>query len=132
MFSAAQVPACGDDTDDVPADSTDHVPVIAGRQFSEAGYREFKKHTLEEAAMAAARSGSVTKVQLLSERHPDRLVPGMLALLGCFTETAPHDLYSQLLSLVDPLHPIPLVCFLPAQAPDCVMNLLPKPCYYAF
>lgn len=114
------MPAYADDTDDVPADSTDHVPAcLAGRQFSEAGYEEFRQHTLEEAAMAAARSGSLTKVQLLCERHPHRLVPGMLTLLECFTETAPHEVYSQLLSLVSPLLPVLPGYILPAKAPDC-------------
>lgn len=70
------------------------------RQFSEAGYKEFRQQTLEEAAMAAARSGAFTKLQLLCERHPQRLVPGMLALLACLPETASHEVYSQLLSLV--------------------------------
>ena len=80
------------------------------RQFSEASYREFKEHSLEEAAMAAARIGSFSKVQLLCERHPHRLVPGMLALLTCVPETASHEVYSQLLSLVSsssPSHCLP-------------------------
>ena len=55
--------------------------------------------------MAAARNGSITKVQLLCERHPHRLVPGMLTLLTCMPDTASHEVYSQLLSLVSSSSP---------------------------
>ena len=55
--------------------------------------------------MAAARNGSFTKVQLLCERHPHRLVPGMLKLVACIPETTSHEVYSQLLSLVSSFSP---------------------------
>ena len=98
---------------------------LSCRQFSEPAYREFKQHTLEEAAMAAARAGSVTEVKLLCGSHPQRLIPGMLALLACLPETALHEAYSQLLELVSSslsvqscflvfciLHIIELLCLL--------------------
>jgi len=92
-------------------------PPPCGR-FDEASYKEFRQHTLEEAAMAAARHASVSKVMVLCERHPHRLVPGMLTLLACLPETVPADSYSQLLTLVscpcpfkqqpDPLPAVPM------------------------
>ncbi|KAL0036267.1 hypothetical protein WJX79_010808 [Trebouxia sp. C0005] len=69
-------------------------------RFVEASYKEFRQHTLEEAAMAAARHASVSKLMLLCERHPRRLIPGMLTLLACLPETVAADSYSHLLTLV--------------------------------
>lgn len=69
-------------------------------RFVEASYKEFRQHTLEEAAMAAARHASVSKLMLLCERHPRRLIPGMLTLLACLPETVAADFYSHLLTLV--------------------------------
>ena len=50
--------------------------------------------------MAAARHASVSKLMLLCERHPRRLIPGMLTLLACLPETVTADFYSHLLTLV--------------------------------
>lgn len=58
--------------------------------------------------MAAAKHASVSNVVLLCERHPRRLIPGMLTLLACLPETVAADVYSQLLSLVSfPCTPVP-------------------------
>lgn len=84
------------------------VRTLLCRQFSEASYREFRQHTLEEAAMVAARNGSFAKVQLLCERHPHRMLPGMLTLLACVPETASHEVYLKLLSMVS--LPLPSQC----------------------
>lgn len=73
-------------------------------RFVEASYKEFRQHTLEEAAMAAARHASVSKLMLLCERHPRRLIPGMLTLLACLPETVAADSYSHLLTLVSYAH----------------------------
>ena len=54
--------------------------------------------------MAAARHASVSKVMVLCERHPRRLIPGMLTLLACYPETVAADSYSQLLTLVSFTH----------------------------
>lgn len=50
--------------------------------------------------MAAARAGAIDEVKLLCECHPQRLIPGMLALLACLPETASYEAYSQLFALV--------------------------------
>lgn len=50
--------------------------------------------------MAAARHASVSKLMLLCQRHPRRLIPGMLTLLACLPETVAADSYSHLLTLV--------------------------------
>ncbi|DBB06293.1 hypothetical protein WJX77_007210 [Trebouxia sp. C0004] len=69
-------------------------------KFVEAVYKEFRQHTLEEAAMAAARHASVGKLMLLCEAHPRRLIPGILTWLACLPETVAADSYSHLLTLV--------------------------------
>ena len=74
-----------------------------GRRFDEGSYKEFRQHSLEEAAMAAARHASVSKLMVLCERHPHRLLPGLLPLLGCLPETEPADSYSQLLLMASHL-----------------------------
>ena len=99
-------------------------------RFEEASYREFRQHTLEEAAMAAAKHASVSKVVLLCERHPRRLIPGMLTLLACLPETVAADVYSQLLSLVSfpsppaglsPYRRVPM-CWLSAESTQQVLR----------
>ena len=74
-----------------------------GRRFDEGSYKEFRQHSLEEAAMAAARHASVSKLMVLCERHPHRLLPGLLTLLACLPETEPADSYSQLLLMASHL-----------------------------
>ena len=50
--------------------------------------------------MAAARNGSIDRLVLLCERHPHRLIPGLLPLLACLPETESADSYATLLELV--------------------------------
>lgn len=95
-------------------------------RFVEASYKEFRQHTLEEAAMAAARRASVSKLMLLCERHPHRLIPGMLTLLACLPETVAADSYSHLLTLVSCAHLIAAVCLLFCRY-YCASNLLASP-----
>ncbi len=95
-------------------------------RFVEATYKEFRQHTLEEAAMAAARRASVSKLMLLCERHPRRLIPGMLTLLACLPETVATDSYSHLLTLVSCANLTAAVCLLFCRC-DCASNLLASP-----
>jgi len=95
-------------------------------RFVEASYKEFRQHTLEEAAMAAARHASVSKLMLLCESHPRRLIPGMFTLLACLPETVAADSYSHLLTLVSYAHLTAAVCLLFCWC-DCVSNLFASP-----
>ena len=61
--------------------------------------------------MAAARHGFIDKVVLLCERHPHRLIPGLLPLMACLPETEPADSYATVLELVRPHY--------------CVLDLIP-------